>query len=352
MSPFISVHIVVWNSMRFLPDLLKTLDEQTYEHKQVFVIDNGSSDGVEAFLREEYPSVRFLRNVRNLGFAGAHNQGMRYVLEHWGDDLADKAVLVLSPEMLLTPTCLEHLARLMASDVRVGSVGGKILRAYREGFGDDFLRETIKSDRIDSAGFIFQKNLKAVHRGAGELDENYFHEEEEIFGASSDLVLYHAIALKSVQFEEEFFVQDFGEKGVDVDLAFRLRRVGWNILFTPKAVAYHFCGSPSAEKKSFWRRSKSVRKDSHTTLRNQWLLLCKNLDLWSGVCFLPRFIIREVPFGVCKSFVQPSRLMSFFFSLKLLPKILKKRFHLARKEDSTERFYLRRFLSKQNRKNG
>jgi len=81
--PKLSVHIVTWNSMRFLPDLLKSIMDQTYRDFNVLVIDNASTDGVEAFLREHYPDISFIRNARNLGFSAAHNQGIRYAVEHW-----------------------------------------------------------------------------------------------------------------------------------------------------------------------------------------------------------------------------------------------------------------------------
>ncbi|MEK7452042.1 MAG: glycosyltransferase, partial [Patescibacteria group bacterium] len=91
MSPTVFVHIVAWNSLSFLPDLLDSLFKQTYTDFSVLVIDNGSTDGVGAFLEEKYPNVRCLRNARNLGFSAAHNQGIRYVIEHVEQDALSRA---------------------------------------------------------------------------------------------------------------------------------------------------------------------------------------------------------------------------------------------------------------------
>ena len=48
--PKLSIHIVTWNSMRFLPDLLESIMGQTYKDFNVLVIDNASTDKVEGFL--------------------------------------------------------------------------------------------------------------------------------------------------------------------------------------------------------------------------------------------------------------------------------------------------------------
>jgi len=112
-GPRISINIVAWNSMDYLPDLMASIAKQTYGRFQVVVVDNDSDDGVEAFLNREYPNVAVLRNARNRGFAGAHNQGIRYVLDHWPEDaLDDRYILVTNPDVILEP---DFLARLVAT---------------------------------------------------------------------------------------------------------------------------------------------------------------------------------------------------------------------------------------------
>src|SRR4051812_50127832 len=43
---------------------------------EVVVVDNGSTDGSVAWLREHHPHVRVVANARNEGFAKANNQGV------------------------------------------------------------------------------------------------------------------------------------------------------------------------------------------------------------------------------------------------------------------------------------
>ena len=69
--------------MEYLPDLMRSIFDQTYQDFSVRIIDNASVDHVGEFMRENYPQVTVIRNTRNLGFGGAHNQGIRYAIDKW-----------------------------------------------------------------------------------------------------------------------------------------------------------------------------------------------------------------------------------------------------------------------------
>ena len=82
----VSIIIVNWNGKELLRKCLdhvvSTTQQVTYE---VIVVDNASSDGSQAMVKEAFPSVRLIENSDNCGFARANNQGIvvsqgRYVL--------------------------------------------------------------------------------------------------------------------------------------------------------------------------------------------------------------------------------------------------------------------------------
>lgn len=304
MSPKISIHVVAWNSMPFLLDCLASLEKQTYKDFQVLVIDNGSTDQVQISLQEKYPHVRCLRNMRNLGFSSAHNQGIRYALEHWdGEDLNEKFILVANPDVLFTPTYLEEIVGTFSEKESCGSFGGKILRAYGDHVVDEVLKETIQSDRIESAGLVFRKNYLFTNRGSGELDEQQYNEPKSVFGFSGVCVCYRASALQSVRYKDEFFDQDFFTYQEDIDLAFRLQYAGWQAWYVPKAVVYHYCGEYEQKRETFRAFLKERRNMSEKkrllTVRNHWLFLFKNLDVVSCILSFPRlvfFVLSQIGF--------------------------------------------------------
>src|SRR3989338_6029367 len=174
-SPHISVNIVAWNSMRYLPDLFRSLFAQTFRDFSVLVIDNGSDDGIEPWLQANYPTVTFIRNARNLGFAPAHNQGIRYALDHWkGEDLSQCFVLVTNPDIIFSPDYLERLMADAATHPEAASFGGKLLRAFGENLQDEVLQETVKSDVFDSTGLAASRARAFGDRGAGEGDKGQY----------------------------------------------------------------------------------------------------------------------------------------------------------------------------------
>ena len=75
--PRVSVVIPNYNGAGWLPRCLDALAAQTFQDKEVLVVDNGSTDGSVSLLRERYAHVRLIALARNTGFAAAVNTGIR-----------------------------------------------------------------------------------------------------------------------------------------------------------------------------------------------------------------------------------------------------------------------------------
>jgi GT2 family glycosyltransferase len=336
MSTRVSLNIVSWNGMKFIPELLESVFAQTCADFAVLVVDNGSSDGVEAFLRGEYPQVAFLRNARNLGFAPAHNQAVRYAMERWdGDDLSDRFVLVVNQDVVLTPTFLEEMLRAAEAEPGVGSWQGKLRRAFTENPQDEALRETVRSERIDSTGLVMRRNRTFADRGAGEMDDGQYDADTEIFGPTGALALYRASALADARYRDEFFDHHFFSYKEDVDLAWRLRRLGWGSRYVPAAVAYHYRGMFGKETMGWLERvrnrlGKSSWRNWYST-RNHLLMLAKNQDPLSGLLALPWiacFELRRLAYVLA---CEPKTLTAYVEAAALLPTMLRKRADVRKK---------------------
>src|SRR5207249_3779185 len=96
----VSINIVSWNGLTHLPTCLESVVHQHFQDFSILIIDNGSVDGTVAWLQENYPHAHLLRNSRNLGFARAHNQGIRLA----GSDY----ILLLNQDVVLTPEWLSR----------------------------------------------------------------------------------------------------------------------------------------------------------------------------------------------------------------------------------------------------
>ncbi len=79
MPVLVSVILPTFNRARFLGDALRSIREQTYPHWELVVIDDGSTDGTEAVVRQHVAEwtepVRYVRQ-ENRGAYGARNTGL------------------------------------------------------------------------------------------------------------------------------------------------------------------------------------------------------------------------------------------------------------------------------------
>lgn len=314
--------------MRYLPDLMKSLREQTFRDFSILVIDNASADGTIEFLREKYPETKVLRNFKNLGFAPAHNQGIKYALAMWRNEpLEECYVLVTNPDIILTPDYLKNIVACAEAKPRTAVFGGKLLKVFRQ--EEDGFQENVRTDSIDSTGLVISRGRRVVDRGAGELDHNQHDSATEVFGVSGALAFYRASALEAVRCGEEYFDDNFFAYKEDVDLAWRLQLHGFGAEYVPQAKAYHFRRVAGKEKsrpldllKNRRQKSKLVNFYSY---RNHLWMLVKNEHPRNVFLHFPWISGYELAKFGSILFFEPHLLRAGIAFWRELPKMLEKR---------------------------
>ena len=73
MNPHISVLVLNWNGIHLLKPCLDSILKMTYPNFSVMVVDNGSNDGSNKMVKEDYPMVQLLSLEKNYGYAGGYN---------------------------------------------------------------------------------------------------------------------------------------------------------------------------------------------------------------------------------------------------------------------------------------
>lgn len=281
----VSIVIVAYNSLKFLPKCLDSIFNQTCSDFEAIVIDNQSFDGSLEFVKKNYPEVKTLRNVNNLGLCRANNQGIKMAQGEY--------VLIMNPDVILEKDFLEKIIGQADKLPQAGSLGGKLLRLINGG----------KTDIIDSTGLKVLPHYKIIDRGAGEQDKGQFDKTEEVFGLTGACVLYRKKAIEEVGlFDERFFVYK-----EDIDMAWRLKKAGWQNWYAPKAVAYHqrYAGVGK-------ERRKRNRLVNYYSYRNHLLLLAKHLDkktFWQNAW---RIIPYEIGKFVYILFFETRNIKAFF----------------------------------------
>ncbi|QPJ66255.1 MAG: glycosyltransferase family 2 protein [Candidatus Nitrohelix vancouverensis] len=75
-APEVSIIVPTYNRKNFLKDCLSSIINQTFRNYEVFVVDDGSSDGTET-LTSDFPQVRFIFLQENGGVSRARNIGVQ-----------------------------------------------------------------------------------------------------------------------------------------------------------------------------------------------------------------------------------------------------------------------------------
>lgn len=285
------VDIVTWNSRPYLPNVFESFGTQTSRDFTVTVVDNASHDGTVSWLQEARPSVTVLRNFRNQGFARGHNQGIALALSRWPEaEWPRRYVLVANPDLELAPECIGRLIAAMDADPGLAACAPKLLTARAVG-QDEGRMVTERTNAIDSTGLQIAKSRRVTDRGAGEEDRGQYDGRTDVFGFSGACVCFRASALVDAKLGGEFFDEDFFAYREDVDLAWRMRRLGMRARLVPDAIAWHVRTAAPAKTPGLFAAWKNrSRRPPHITFfstRNQSWTVWKNDELWNAMCHAP-----------------------------------------------------------------
>ncbi|MGH9368303.1 MAG: glycosyltransferase family 2 protein [Thermoanaerobaculia bacterium] len=224
---------------------IRSLEAQKDVDLSVVVVDNASGPAERERLAAETPGVRVVPFSRNLGFAGAANEGIARTRSAF--------VLLLNNDATVEPDYAARLAARLVLDPRLAAVQGLVL--------------TSDGGSVDTAGIEWTDRGEAVPVFAGAAPSALPEASFEVPGVSATAALYRREALASVAPQGEVFDDAFFAYYEDADLSLRLARAGWRFACDPGARARHE-GSRTGSRTPFRR--------AHWTARNRWRTLFRN----------------------------------------------------------------------------
>ncbi len=215
----ILVAIVTRNRICDLKECLKSLRLTNPNPSGILVVDNGSTDGTIATMKQEFPEVDVIANSINRGCAGGRNQGLEYGIGRGYD-----YVQFLDDDMVVGQDFIGKILDGFKCDIKVGiSVatlcyydtpsivysGGGIFK-FKEGF--------LTTHKMD--------NVKVVKHLPCEYSQ-------WAFGGASCIATR---ILNDVGYLDENMGAIGGE---DYDYSLRVRKAGYSICWVPSAIIYH-----------------------------------------------------------------------------------------------------------------
>ena len=96
-EPHVVVLILSYNGKNILEETISSYLKNVYSNFQVVVIDNGSTDGTEDYVIENFPEVTTIRIQNNRGYSGGFNFGLKYVI----DKLYPNYVLITNNDVVV-----------------------------------------------------------------------------------------------------------------------------------------------------------------------------------------------------------------------------------------------------------
>ena len=251
-TPKVAVVILNWNGVKYLRDFLPFVLASTWPNLEIVVGDNGSSDDSIAFLQQTYPSVSIICNNDNYGFTGGYNRVLAQVQ-------ADYYIL-LNSDVEVQPGWIEPVIALMETDPQIAAAAPKIL-AYNQ--KTHFEHAGAAGGFIDKFGYPFCRGRIFYNI---EEDRGQYNEPGEIFWATgAAMFVKKKYWDRAGGFDESFFAHM-----EEIDLCWRLKNMGYKVMYCPQSVVYHVGGGTLNAENPF---------KTFLNFRNNLLLLKNNLPL-------------------------------------------------------------------------
>lgn len=197
---------------------------------ELVVVDNGSSEAEAHVLRSlagRDPRVVLLSGHGNVGFARGANLGVR---KAHGD-----LFVFLNPDAFLQPGCVAELVREIEGRPAPCLVGGRVLNADRSE-----QRGGRRGDITPMSALLSLSRLAQRVPGLRRFEVHWEGEAEPEGAAAVPTISGACFCMR----REDFAAVDGFDEGYflhveDVDLCWRVRRQGGQVLFHPKAEVIH-----------------------------------------------------------------------------------------------------------------
>ena len=235
----VSVVTVNWNGKSHLSTLLPPL--LALKPGEVIVVDNGSTDGSQEFLRRRYPQVQLLENGMNLGFAQPCNLGAKAA--------RGSCIAFINNDMRPEPYWLT--AALEKLDARTPCVASRIL---------DW-----EGRRIDYNGSSLHYLGYGLQQDLGRPAEEAPRRGQVLFPCGGAMLVERKVFLDLGGFDPDYFALY-----EDVDLGWRLWLAGHRVVMAPDSVVRHR-GHATLE-------TQAPEKTRYLIHRNALLTIFKNYE--------------------------------------------------------------------------
>lgn len=183
----------------------------------VFVVDNGSTDGTQEFIKKNYPEVIFQQSAENMGFGKANNIGLQYALDNGYD-----YVYLLNQDAWVMEDTFERIIEAFKDNKEYGILSPMQLQANLIHIDKNFLENLTTSSKEHSSF----------------LEQLYFHSLNEIFNVEFVMAAHWMLSRKCI-LSVGGFSPTFRQYGEDDNYINRVKYHKYKIGVVPLSRAVH-----------------------------------------------------------------------------------------------------------------
>ncbi len=221
-------------TLRCLISLINQLSKEKQLTGEIIVIDNGSTDGsvkkIEE-LKKTWVDLILIKNKKNMGYSKANNQGLMIA--------KGKYILFLNSDVIIKKISFLDLKNYLDKNNQIGGLtikvllpNGKIDPASHRGFPTVWNSFCYYSQLEKIFGQVPLLNRFFGGYHLTYLDLDLIHEIDSPSGAF--YLIQKTIVDRLNGFDEDFFM--YGE---DIDLSFRIKKLGYKIVYYPYYQVIH-----------------------------------------------------------------------------------------------------------------
>lgn len=253
----LAVIILNWNGLELLKEFLPTAARFTIsDETDLFVADNGSTDGSVDWIKANHPEVKLIIFDRNYGFAEGYNKAIEAT--HY------PFTLLLNSDVEVTDNWWQPLLSFMQNNPDAGAVQPKI-KSYRK--RDYFEYAGAAGGYLDKLGYPYCRGrlFDRIEKDSGQYDG----EPVDVCWASGAALMVRTHLYLSLGGLDPLFFAHMEE----IDLCCRMIAKGYRVCAISDSEVFHVGGASLNQGNPL---------KTYLNFRNNLLLLHKNLPKKKG----------------------------------------------------------------------
>ncbi len=260
----VSIILPTYNRGFIINKCLKSVISQTYDNWELIIADDGSNDETEEICQEfsEYnKSITYYKNSQNLGLPGNRNKAITKA--------SGEFIFFIEDDMVLEEDCLENLVDtynlLSINEEKIGAICPALITHISYNTNQRGILNHVK----DSRDFELEKMPCIIDNNTGLIYRNFSPSFERIIAVDDchSCSLYPKAIFEMIKYPEKVYIGNY--IGEESEMNLRLRKMGYNLYFQPKAIMNHFVQESGGCRLPIY-------KWSYYFLRNHSLFLIRN----------------------------------------------------------------------------